>query len=342
MTGGQVAISDDTGGITLGTVVATIGLDVESTGGDIAQAPGSTIASSGPTSLDASTNDVLLGNAGNDFAGTVDATGGQVALSDDTGGITLGTVVATTGLAVESTGGDITQAPGSTIASSGPTSLDAGTNDVMLGNAGNDFVGSVNLKAKDVVLNDSNDLVLGSVETKGTVVTTSGGVINPGTTTPVTEAPLINRPTVAQLPSPTAPLGDTKPQPSTSAAPATVNFGALSAQEAPPVEQDLRVSVFSEMTQDSLGLMSVRVASQRRLNGFTFGLPKATVEEIKRHQKLPSVTLLDGEPLPAWLRFDAANHEFVADEVPMDALPMTVILMVDGQQMVIKIASMEQ
>ena len=54
-------------------------------------------------------------------------------------------VVATTGLAVESTGGDITQAPGTTIASSGPTSLDAGTNDVALGNAGNDFAGTVDV-----------------------------------------------------------------------------------------------------------------------------------------------------------------------------------------------------
>jgi len=175
----DATLKDDIGGIILGDVITTGVLDVTSTGGNISQANGTTIQSSGSTALDAGTNDVILGNNGNNFVGPVAVIADDATLKDSTGGIILGDVTTTGVLGVTSTGGNISQANGTTIQSSGSTALDAGTNDVILGNNGNNFVGPVSILADDATLKDATGgIILGDVTTSGAldIISTNGNI----------------------------------------------------------------------------------------------------------------------------------------------------------------------
>ena len=173
-TGHDVTLVDGHGGLTLGNVTASGSLNATSTDGNLTQAAGATIAVQGSTTVDAGTHDVSLNGANNDFGGTVNATGHDVTLVDGHGGLTLGNVTASGSLNATSTDGNLTQAAGTTIAVQGTTTVDAGTHDVSLNGANNDFGGTVNATGHDVTLVDGHGgLTLGNVTASGSLNATS-------------------------------------------------------------------------------------------------------------------------------------------------------------------------
>src|SRR3546814_3807936 len=120
----------------------------------------------------------MLADAGNDFVGTVDIIGGTVAVTDanarplgtvgggqltatSVGRLDLGTTDVSGALVAHSSGGAIEQ--GGALRVGGATELDAGTGDVVLSNAGNDFVGTVGITGGSVAIVDANGLTLGTV-----------------------------------------------------------------------------------------------------------------------------------------------------------------------------------
>ncbi len=174
--GNDITVVDGSGGLTLGTVTASGTLTATSTGGDITQAPGSTVTVGGRTHIDAGNGNVVLDGPGNNFVGPVDLRGSDITVVDGSGGLTLGTVTASGTLTATSTGGDITQAPGSTVTVGGRTHIDAGSGNVALDGAGNNFVGPVDLRGADItVVDGSGGLTLGTVTASGTLTATSTG-----------------------------------------------------------------------------------------------------------------------------------------------------------------------
>src|SRR3546814_18355439 len=120
----------------------------------------------------------MVGDAGNDLGGTVEMSGGTVAITD-ANALTLGTVAAgqltaTSGgrldlgttdvsgaLVAHSSGGAIEQ--GGALRVGGATELDAGPGDVVLPHAGNDFVGTLGIPGGSVAIVYAIGLTLGTV-----------------------------------------------------------------------------------------------------------------------------------------------------------------------------------
>ncbi|MFY9088490.1 hypothetical protein, partial [Arcobacter aquimarinus] len=132
---------------------------------DITQSVNSVISSAGETTLASTNGDITL-TGNNDFAGTVNASGKDVALND-VNGIELGAVTSSGTLDV-SAKDDITQSVNSVISSAGETTLASTNGDITL-TGNNDFAGTVNASGKDVALNDVNGIELGAVTSSGTL-----------------------------------------------------------------------------------------------------------------------------------------------------------------------------
>lgn len=149
---------------------------------------------SGTTSIDAGAASITLSDAGNDFAGVVNLTGGAVFIGDanalNLGAVSVGSLSATsTGalnlgygtvagdLTADSHGGAISQSGALSVA--GASSMDAASGNIALGNAGNDFQGVVDLAGGTVSIRDANALNLGAVSV-GSLSATSGGALNLG------------------------------------------------------------------------------------------------------------------------------------------------------------------
>ncbi|MHC2068061.1 beta strand repeat-containing protein [Bremerella sp. T1] len=158
-------------GITLGNV-QTLNLTVDSQAG-VAQQAMTTLDIGGITTVKAGDGkDVTLFNAGNDFTGAVSVSsdGGTPAtvkiLDADT--LLLGNIEADM-LQLEATTGNITQAMGTALDIEGTTlATVAGTFDVLLNKAANDFTGAVSVTgastAGEVEISDGNSLVLGDID----------------------------------------------------------------------------------------------------------------------------------------------------------------------------------
>ncbi len=168
----------DTNAFTLGNGVSTVSgfLDIGA-GGSIVQSGGTSVSVAGVTILDAGTANVSLNQSGNDFVGSVTATGAAVTLVDSNA-ILLDDVSASGAFSVTS-GGDITQVAATTISADSTTTLTAGANDVLLENATNDFVGGVRIVSADEVrLRDTNGLTFGQAGAStigGPLTVTAGG-----------------------------------------------------------------------------------------------------------------------------------------------------------------------
>src|SRR3546814_2985542 len=96
-----------------------------------------------------------------------------------TGALDLGTTDVSGALVAHSNGGAIVQ--GGALQVGGTTELDAGTGNVTLANAGNDFVGAVDIVGGAIQITDANALTLGTV-TAGQLTATSTGDLDLGTT----------------------------------------------------------------------------------------------------------------------------------------------------------------
>ncbi|MFN7570268.1 MAG: beta strand repeat-containing protein, partial [Betaproteobacteria bacterium] len=170
-------------------------------GGNITQSGALTVG--GASSFNAGANSITLGNAGNDFGGAVTLTGGATQIKDGNA-LTLGTL-STGALTVEanagggtadlnlgkgtvasldakSNGGAIKQstAVGDTLTVTGTSTVNAGTGDITLAQAGNDFGGAVTLTtvgAGNATVSDTNTLALAASGVGGNLTVTAGGNI---------------------------------------------------------------------------------------------------------------------------------------------------------------------
>ncbi|HEY0198066.1 MAG TPA: filamentous hemagglutinin N-terminal domain-containing protein [Rhodanobacter sp.] len=215
--GGTLTVSGSTGG-NLTTHAGTTSFGALTVGGNLSATAGGAITQvgalgiTGNSLLDAGTNAITLSNMGNDFTGTVTATGGNVTLRDvnalnailaagGSGNLTAGgtlTVSGSTGgnLAIDAgatsfgattVGGNLSATAGGAITQTGALGitgtslLDAGTNAITLSDGGNSFGGAVSLSnsgANNVSVSDSSALTLGNVDVGSGTLTLSGAGIS--------------------------------------------------------------------------------------------------------------------------------------------------------------------
>ncbi|MEZ6116557.1 MAG: YDG domain-containing protein [Pirellulaceae bacterium] len=168
VTGQNVTLRDDHGGLILGNVTTTGTFTGTSTDGPITQNGTGILKIGGESTFHARKNgnpaDILLGNPGNDFQGPVNADGKDIVIHDGHGGLLLGTILASGNFTGKSTDGDITQTASGTITVHGTTTLEAFKNgvpaDILLPNPTNQFMGLVNIVARQLQISD----VDGSIE----------------------------------------------------------------------------------------------------------------------------------------------------------------------------------
>ncbi|MCD9007360.1 filamentous hemagglutinin N-terminal domain-containing protein [Luteimonas sp. XNQY3] len=158
-------------GLGAGTIAGSLVAD--SNGGAITQS--GALAVGGDAGIDAGAGAIVLDHAGNDFAGRVHLTGDAVSIADANalalgtvragaltvdshGALALGDVAVERALVARSHGGPITQADALHVGAA--TRLDAGSGDIVLDHAGNDFVGAVDASGGAISLRDANDLVV--------------------------------------------------------------------------------------------------------------------------------------------------------------------------------------
>jgi len=110
---------------------------------------------------------------------------GSVDITDARGGTVLGNLSSGGPLTVRSLDGDIRQAAGSTLVAQGTASFNARTAsglpaDVILAEAANDFVGRVDINARNAELTDRNGLALGRFTVTGNLALNSTGNLDLG------------------------------------------------------------------------------------------------------------------------------------------------------------------
>ncbi len=169
-------VSSSSGALTL--AASTIGGNLGVTaGGAVAQS--GVLSVKGKTNVVAGANSITLADA-NDFQGAVSLSNTGAANEvkvKDVNALVLGDISTESNLNVAAVG--ITQTDGKGIAVGSSTSLSAGTGGIILENARNDFVGSVNLSsgAAAVAINDANALQLAASTLGGSLKVTTGGAV---------------------------------------------------------------------------------------------------------------------------------------------------------------------
>ncbi len=169
LTGNNVALRD-ANDLTLG--ISNVGgyLSVLA-GGAVTQSGALTVT--GVTSINAGAYDITLNNAANDFTGKVSLAGRNVTLRDGNALCLDGSTIS--GDLNVTAGGGVTQTVGLSV--TGATSVNVGTNDIILNNSSNNFTGAVSLTGQNVALRDANDLTLGAVTAPGSFTLSAGGNI---------------------------------------------------------------------------------------------------------------------------------------------------------------------
>jgi outer membrane autotransporter protein len=191
--GGSVSLTSSDGLTLNADVTATGTLTLRSVNAGIAQIAGSLIVN-GDTSATAA-GAITLTDFGNDFLGAVNLSAGGIAQITDANALALGSVntkglVATNfgalnlggglidgNLSATSNGGAISQSGALTV--TGTSTIDAGSGDITLTNANNDFVGAVGLTGNNVRVTDKNDLTISALAngSDGDVSLIAGGVL---------------------------------------------------------------------------------------------------------------------------------------------------------------------
>ena len=137
------------------------------------------------TTFNASSNNVNLDNASNNFQSTVNITGATVAVKDSLGGIELGNINTTGTLNVTSTNGDITQAINTAVVSSDTFTVNSGSSDLILNNSNNDFE-TVNAQGRNITLKDRDTLIASLTASGDSTLTAGGNLRVDGTTNNLT------------------------------------------------------------------------------------------------------------------------------------------------------------
>ena len=388
--GGNASITDTSGGVTVGNLDVGGNLGITSRDGDLTQANGTTITVAGMTTVDAGSDDIRLDGANNDFVGPFNAHGNDITVVDGQGGLVLVDITARGNLEASSRGGDLTQANGTTITVAGTTMIDAGSDDIRLDGANNDFVGPFNARGTDITVVDGRGgLVLGDIRAGGdldaisrggdltqvdrSTITVNGAtmldagknliLLNGGSNRfigGITRRDASTSGTGALVIPPVAPLlalptPDTAPPPvdagATSLGSAGLTGGAdgvaglagmSAASDGPPANTPARggaeavVALVKAPTAQEAGLITVEVPKEIALSGFSFALPEQLVKNMAPNASI-SVTLENGAPLPSWLSFVPERRGFTASVVPPSALPLRVVVMIDGRSSMVLI-----
>ncbi|WP_151671458.1 autotransporter-associated beta strand repeat-containing protein [Nitrincola schmidtii] len=102
---------------------------------------------------------------------------------------------------------------------------------------------------------------------------------------------------------------------------------------------DISVELVQASTVQQDGIVSVLVSKDMATAGagFSFQLPAQVIENA-RPNALVQVTLLNGDPLPAWLRFIPETNSFIAAAVPDGAFPIQLMVTIDGRSSTIVIS----
>ena len=134
----------------------------------------------GTTTVTATGFNVTLDQAGNDFTGPVGVTGANVTLVD-ANGINLGASTVTGNYSVTATAGDITNSGALVVTGNSTFTADAAGANIILGNAGNNFAGTVTFAGagglNDVTITDLSALDLGGLTLTGNLLVTAGGAV---------------------------------------------------------------------------------------------------------------------------------------------------------------------
>jgi outer membrane autotransporter protein len=188
--GGTTALTglSVTGGtFTAGAMTIDGALSVTTTAGGISQ--GGAFHVVGASDFNAGANAITLTNAGNDFTGPVDLTGGATQIVDSnalqlgtlstgslsatsTGALSLGAGTVSGSLQAVSNGGAVSQSGALDVAAT--TTVNAGSGAITLTNAGNDFGDIVTLTGGTTQIHDSNILLLGTLATGSLTATADG------------------------------------------------------------------------------------------------------------------------------------------------------------------------
>jgi len=173
---GDISIQD-TGALALGNIDAAS--FTVTAGGAVTQVSGSSIETTGTTSITVSSGAITLDAAANSFGGTLSLSGaGSDASVAATGDIDFGGV-SVASLTVAATGA-LSQSTGS-ITVTGATTLSAGV--ITLATAANNFGGTVTVTGAAVSLADVNALTLGNVTASSLAIDAGGALAQAASTT---------------------------------------------------------------------------------------------------------------------------------------------------------------
>jgi hypothetical protein len=86
-------------------------------------------------------------------------------------------------------------------------------------------------------------------------------------------------------------------------------------------------------TRGREGLIMVSISDELAQPGsyFSFALPGGIAKEIAARNCLVGLTLANGRPLPAWLKYNPESKTFTAANVPGGGLPVTIAINFCGQ-----------
>ena len=302
-----------------GDVAVSGGLNVNA-GANIRQGGDSRVTVGGESDLKAKA-DIRLEGAGNDFQGSVNAAGRNLALSD-VNSIRLGNVLTGQDLKVTS-GGDILQdnSEGKTLWVEGMTELEAvGT--VVLDGKDNKFTKGVTVKAASYLI--EGDTRKSAGEAVSQVLSAVTAFVNAGLTVPGAQAP---QPLVFA----SGGLGGSAASGSSDVGGVSGGVGANSA--------GVNVEMLSAAQQNAPLMVAVSLPRGAATvgTGFSFELP-ASVKAMVQADAPLQITLTDGSPLPDWLRFDREQLRFEASAVPDGGLPLQLELLIAGQRVTVVIS----
>ncbi|MBI1195578.1 MAG: hypothetical protein GC138_07020 [Gammaproteobacteria bacterium] len=305
-----ITVSFDTGGIVTPAQAGTVQIDSLSAAGALTQHDGTLEVGNGGITLNGFIQTGGTLTSGGDF--TIDGdfaqgAGGSVTvignadITDSDSGTMLGNLTVSGTMNVNSVDGDIVQATGTTIGVDGATTMTAVRHQILLAD-NNTFRGGLTLD-------------IGAVET------------------PVVIPP----PASAQA----------LPTPDSAPAPIESSSAALHADEGPGVnpeairqggiEASTEVILVETPSEIGNGLVKVSVPQKILSKGFSFALPAELVKGIRSDAGI-TATLVDGTPLPGWLHFAPDTRTFTASAVPSGALPIQVVVNIDGRSSIVVIA----
>ena len=102
----------------------------------------------------------------------------------------------------------------------------------------------------------------------------------------------------------------------------------------------ISVSLTREPTVQQTGVVTVSVPKEMATSGagFSFPLPAQVTQTSANVSSTAQVTLISGQPLPSWIKFNAETKTFVASAVPDGAFPMQVMVTIDGNRSIVVIS----